>query len=128
MKKFRRFFTEDTGCCVFYLVLYGLLPLLIIPCSRYCHRNQNEPTMHTFVSSPSTGSTSQQWSGNHLDKDIIDDVEPWDTVFICLGTGSKRFHSTLDCPGMQNCNSEADAITRKEAEDMGRTNCRRCYY
>lgn len=127
MKKFWRSITDDSGCCVAYLIFYGL-PIIFGLIVGYCDRKEKKSTPHAFVSATTTSSTSKPWSGNRLDKDFIDEVEPWDTVFICLGSGSKKFHSTMACPGMQNCNSGAEAITREEAEDIGRTHCRRCYY
>ena len=127
MKKFWQSLTKDTGCCLFYSLFYGL-PMLLGLIVGYCDRKEKHQTTHAFVSTTTTRSTSRPWSGNHLDKDFIDEVEQWDTVFICLSSGSKRFHSTLACPGMQNCNSGEDAVTREEAEDMGRSYCHRCYY
>lgn len=102
------------GCCV----MLGVM----------CNDNNCKPKPNTFISTTATRSNSHSWSGNHLEKENINDVGWDDTVFICTSGSSKRFHSTLACPGMQNCMNGEDAITREEAEDMGRTHCLRCYY
>lgn len=122
---------ELRGCGKAYLVIFGI-PCLIALCIGLYNRDKKDVATHSFVSTSysraNNNEDSKPWSDNNLDKQAIEDVEWDDTVWICTSGSSKRFHSTLDCPGMQNCNSEADAITREEAEDMGRTNCRRCYY
>ena len=91
-------------------------------------RDKNvKPAQQAFMST-----TSEQgphpWSGNRLDKENINDVNWDDTVFICTSGSSRRYHSTLSCPGMQNCESGERALTREKAENMGHTHCRRCYY
>ena len=51
----------------------------------------------------------------------IDDVSESETVYVS-GNG-KKFHKTADCSGMKS----AVAMTRTEAENSGRTYCKKCY-
>ena len=118
---------EMRGCGVFYLILFGI-PIMIGLCIGLYNRKEKPASTNTFVITSSSYSGAHSWSSKHLEKISIDDLGWDDTVWICTSGSSKKFHSTLECPGMQNCSSEADAITREEAEDMGRTNCWRCYY
>lgn len=112
------------NCCLIYLVAVGI-PVILGVGVGYCGRkDKREPYPFLRV----TADESRPWSRNQLDKKNIDDVERDDTVFICTSENSRRFHSTLSCPGMSNCNSSGQALTRDEAEDMGRTFCHRCYY
>ena len=118
---------ELRGCGVVHLIILGI-PTIIGLCIGLCDRDKKSISNHAFVSTTSSNSGSHLWSSNYLDKASIDELAWDDTVFICTSGSSKRFHSTLECPGMQNCSSGADAITREEAEDMGRTHCLRCFY
>jgi len=118
------------GCLswIVFLVICCSLGVLASKCES---KHQQKHNTHSFISYSHSSNTpekeSKPWSGNRLDKVSIDDLAMDDTVWICTSGSSKRFHSTLACPGMQNCASGADAITREEAEDMGRSHCRRCY-
>lgn len=49
------------------------------------------------------------------------------TVYICTGSSSKRYHKTNKCKGLRNCGGRIIAISKAEAEDMGRTPCQICY-
>lgn len=49
------------------------------------------------------------------------------TVYICTGGSSKRYHKTNKCKGLRNCGGRIIAISKAEAEDMGRTPCQICY-
>ena len=50
-----------------------------------------------------------------------------ETVYICTGGSSKRYHKTNKCKGLRNCGGRIIAISQAEAEDMGRTPCQICY-
>lgn len=50
-----------------------------------------------------------------------------ETVYICTGGYSKRYHSTRSCKGLRNCGGTIKAISIEEAERMGRTPCQICY-
>ena len=57
----------------------------------------------------------------------ISSVLPTDTVYICTGSGSKRFHSSDTCAGIEQCTKKKIAVTRAEAEKRHRSFCQRCY-
>ena len=57
----------------------------------------------------------------------ISTVQPSDTVFICTGSASKRFHATDSCSGVSNCTKEVRGVTRAEAEAKKRTFCHTCF-
>lgn len=48
------------------------------------------------------------------------------TVYICTGGYSKRYHATRSCKGLRNCGGTIKAISIEEAEEMGRTPCQIC--
>jgi uncharacterized protein YceK len=50
-----------------------------------------------------------------------------ETVYICTGGYSKRYHATRSCKGLRNCGGTIKAISIEDAEEMGRTPCRICY-
>lgn len=128
MFKRDKFGRELREGCLAYIAVFSV-PVVVGLFFGLCSRDKkDESTTHAFVSHEPSTSSSHPWSDNHLDKQAIEDVEWDDTVWICTSGSSKRFHSTLACPGMQNCMDGEDAITREEAEDLGRTHCLRCYY
>ena len=49
------------------------------------------------------------------------------TVYICTGSYSKRFHSTPDCKGLNNCKGVIKSISMSSAKNMGRTPCKVCF-
>ena len=50
-----------------------------------------------------------------------------DTVYICTGPQSKRFHCTPKCRGLGSCSKKVIAVSVKKASSMGRTPCGWCY-
>ncbi len=48
-------------------------------------------------------------------------------VYICTGSKSKRFHRTSDCMGLSRCSGDIERISKDEAIELGRTECRWCY-
>ena len=57
----------------------------------------------------------------------ITTVQPTDTVYICTGSGSKRFHASDSCTGLNSCTKIIKPITRGEAEKKQRTHCLVCF-
>ena len=57
---------------------------------------------------------------------FIDSIHPDDTVYICTGSGSKRFHASDSCTGLNGCRKEVRGLTRREAENKKRTHCQIC--
>lgn len=49
------------------------------------------------------------------------------SVYICTGPQSKVYHSTNECKGLSRCSASVDAVTLKEAQDLGRRACKVCY-
>jgi len=50
-----------------------------------------------------------------------------DTVYICTGPQSKRFHKSPECRGLSSCSKEIKAVSIETARKMGRTPCGWCY-
>lgn len=49
------------------------------------------------------------------------------SVYICTGETSTKYHCDRDCRGLSRCSGEIEEVTEEEAEDMGRTPCKICY-
>ncbi|WP_074024105.1 hypothetical protein [Gabonia massiliensis] len=49
------------------------------------------------------------------------------TVYICNGPKSYAYHKTDKCKGLRRCSTEIEAVSLKEALDMGRKACKICY-
>lgn len=45
-------------------------------------------------------------------------------VFICMTTSSKTYHLKKECIGLKKCKSKIKKITKKKAENVGRTKCK----
>lgn len=69
-----------------------------------------------------TGKLMPMVNGENSDNSVSGE-----TVFICSGSTSKRYHSDPDCRGLSNCTGEIEEVSEEEAEDMGRTPCQICY-
>lgn len=54
-------------------------------------------------------------------------VSDSDTVYICTGKASKRFHSSDTCEGIMQCTKDIMPVTRADAEKRHRTFCHKCY-
>ena len=50
-----------------------------------------------------------------------------ESVYICTGEASAKYHCDPDCKGLSRCSGEIEEISEEEAEDMGRTPCNICY-
>ena len=70
------------------------------------------------------GSNVNDSSENH--KVRIDDIAPGDTVFVCTGSASKRFHAAENCTGLTSCTKDVLSLTRAEAELQRRSHCHIC--
>ena len=57
----------------------------------------------------------------------ISSVQPIDTVYICTGSGSKRFHANDGCAGIVGCTKVIKPVTRAGAEKRKRTFCHICF-
>ena len=47
-----------------------------------------------------------------------------DTVYICNGPQSTRYHLKENCSGLNRCSTEVQKVTIKQAKDKGRTLCK----
>ncbi len=45
------------------------------------------------------------------------------TVYICKGPESKRYHFSANCRGLSNCSTRIYEVPLEEAEGLGRTIC-----
>ena len=50
-----------------------------------------------------------------------------ESVYICTGETSTKYHSDPDCRGLSRCSGEIEEVSEEEAEDMGRTPCKICH-
>lgn len=50
-----------------------------------------------------------------------------ESVYICTGESSTKYHSDPDCRGLSRCSGEIEEVSEEEADDMGRTPCKICY-
>lgn len=48
------------------------------------------------------------------------------TVYICTGNSSKKYHANSKCRGLGGCKGSIKAISKEEAIKMGRTPCGIC--
>ncbi|PVX45670.1 hypothetical protein C8C85_1471 [Flavobacterium sp. 103] len=46
-----------------------------------------------------------------------------DTVYICKGPYSKKYHYDKNCRGLSNCSTEIYSVSKKESQNSGRTLC-----
>jgi len=49
------------------------------------------------------------------------------TVYICKGPNSLRFHSNSNCRGLNSCTTQIYSVSLAEAKNIGRTPCQICY-
>lgn len=49
-----------------------------------------------------------------------------DCVYVCTGSGAKRYHSVDNCKGLSKCSHSIVEMTIEEAEADGKTPCRLC--
>lgn len=50
-----------------------------------------------------------------------------DSVYICTGGYSRRYHKTEYCKGLRNCGGAIIKISREEADSSFRSPCHICY-
>ena len=50
-----------------------------------------------------------------------------DSVYVCMGSFSRRYHKTESCDGLRNCGGRIEKVCKEEAESMYRTPCHICY-
>ena len=107
-----------------------------------CYRNNSQRTLRhsilavvamllcsMFVAACSTGDGSTSDVKEEKQSSLIDiyTVGDSDTVYICTGKASKRFHSSDTCEGIMQCTKEITPVTRADAESRHRTFCHKCY-
>ena len=82
--------------------------------------------MMAMVSCSLFGGENSDASSEEVHRVHIDSILPTDTVYICTGSGSKRFHASDTCCGLNGCRKDIRPITRAEAEKKKRTHCQIC--
>ena len=50
-----------------------------------------------------------------------------DTVYICSGRYSKRYHKTASCEGLRNCGGKIEKVSKEAIDSTFRTPCHICY-
>lgn len=81
------------------------------------------PSCSLFGGDSTTGENEE---APEVHRVFIDSIHPDDTVYICTGSGSKRFHASDSCTGLNGCRKEVRGLTRREAEKKKRTHCQIC--
>ena len=50
-----------------------------------------------------------------------------DSVYICRGFYSRRYHKTESCKGLRSCGGIIEKVSKEKADSMFRTPCHICY-
>lgn len=98
------------------ILKYGFLILTSWSCCVSCsrHKREHEPTKHEL-------------SEKARDEELSVACK-YETVYVCVSPTARRYHSDPDCSGLSNCTHHVEEMTVAEAEEMGKTPCRRCNY
>lgn len=76
-----------------------------------------------FSFAVSCGSHEQNLQQQSVSKPI----DKTETVYICTGGYSKRYHSTASCRGLNRCKGDIIDVSLEDAKSRGRTPCKICY-
>jgi hypothetical protein len=49
------------------------------------------------------------------------------SVYVCMSSGTKRYHCDRGCGGLNNCKHEIRKVSVSKAKSMGLTPCKKCY-
>ena len=90
-------------------LIFGLAVLFLTAC------NDSSDSEKYGISPVYAASISNDYSANE------------NTVYVCTGPNSKRYHRHSDCRGLDRCSEEIEAVTVSKAQSMGRTPCKLCY-
>lgn len=58
---------------------------------------------------------------------VSNEVQGDGYVYICTGSGAKRYHSSSSCRGLNNCTHDIIKVSLSTAKDKGKTPCKICY-
>lgn len=50
-----------------------------------------------------------------------------DSVYVCMGSYSRRYHKTESCKGLRRCGGKIEKVSKEKADSMFRTPCHICY-
>lgn len=50
-----------------------------------------------------------------------------ETVYICTGPSSKRYHKSNHCKGLRRCSGEVISVSKSKAVAQGKTPCKICH-
>ena len=64
---------------------------------------------------------------SRIERISANDLNAEQTVYMCTGPQSKRFHKISQCRGLNSCSGDILEITISKAKSMGRTPCKWCY-
>ena len=103
---------DNGGCIIFYFLIIAL-PISFAILSKSCEEEKPVERSNFINENTNIKNVSKQTKVN--------------TVFICTGPQSKRYHRTTYCRGLESCSDDIEEIDVSEAKDRGRTPCRICY-
>ena len=111
------FFPGDVGkemreSCFAHIALLVIMPLIIIALIKTCDKSDNKDKKKNEIK-----------SGLYSTKPQTDK----ESVYICTGPQSKRYHRTTYCRGLKSCSDDIEAVDVETAEKKGRTPCGICY-
>lgn len=81
-------------------------------CNR--HKSEHKPTKHELSEKARDAELSVACK--------------YETVYVCVSPTARRYHLDPDCSGLSSCAHHVEEMTVAEAEEMGKTPCRRCNY
>lgn len=105
---------ELAARCFTRLVSFVILTSYLCCVSCTHHKREHEPTKHEL-------------SEKARDEELSVACK-YETVYVCVSPTARRYHSDPDCSGLSNCTHHVEEMTVAEAEEMGKTPCRRCNY
>lgn len=50
-----------------------------------------------------------------------------DSVYVCTGPQSRRYHKSASCKGLRNCSRKIKKISLEQAKMLHKTPCHICY-
>lgn len=85
-------------------------------------------TFSIFTNAFSQDLTSNLYSINHLDENHVHPEESSQTVYVCTGRYAYAYHSTSECPGLNNCQGNINYTDESyAANNLKRVPCCRCW-
>ena len=115
----------DSTACISRTKLM-LMSLALAACTTIMAVSCTPTATRYAPSSSGEDTTGQEQEPQSALIDIYS-VSDSDTVYICTGKASKRFHASDSCEGIMQCTKKIITLTRADAEKRHRTFCHKCY-